>query len=136
MVHDWLYHYIYLDLQRFFESFRKNKFLPQIATFIISAVIHEIIVCFAIGFFYPILFILFTGPGIILIQNQKRMKSIAVNFLFWLEMYIGSALLFSCYLVESFARETISDEIIEKDFPNISFLIPRTLYLGQGSIMQ
>ena len=78
-------------------------------TFLISAVIHEVIVCLAIGFFYPILFILFTGPGIILIQNQKRLKSISINLMFWLEMYIGSALMFSFYLVESFAREKIRD---------------------------
>lgn len=54
--------------------------------------------CLALGFFYPILFILFTGPGIILIQNQRKFKKISVNFMFWLEMYIGTALLFSLYL--------------------------------------
>lgn len=70
--------------------------------------------CVVIGFFYPILFMLFTGPGtlffivgIILIQNQKNLKSISINLLFWLEMYIGTALLFSFYLVEIFAREVV-----------------------------
>jgi len=53
-------------------------------TFLISAVIHEGIICLALGFFYPILFILFTGPGIILIQNQRKLKSISINFMFWL----------------------------------------------------
>jgi hypothetical protein len=51
--------------------------------------------------------------------------------MFWLEMYIGIALLFSFYLVESFARNVINDEIIEKDFHSFSFLIPRTFYLGK-----
>lgn len=83
--------------------------MSQLVTFLISAVIHEAIVCLALGFFYPILFILFTGPGIILIQNQRKLKSISINFMFWLEMYIGTSLLFSFYLVESFAREVISD---------------------------
>jgi sterol O-acyltransferase len=32
-------------------------------TFMISAVIHEMIVVYAVGFFYPVLFLLFTGPG-------------------------------------------------------------------------
>jgi sterol O-acyltransferase len=32
-------------------------------TFFISAIIHELIITYALGFFYPILFILFTGPG-------------------------------------------------------------------------
>lgn len=53
-------------------------------TFLISAAIHEIIITYALGFFYPILFILFTGPGIILIQNQKNLKKISVNLAFWL----------------------------------------------------
>lgn len=52
--------------------------------------------------------------------------------MFWLEMYIGSALLFSFYLVESFAREVISDEIVEKDFPLSHAFIPRTYYLGSN----
>lgn len=47
--------------------------------------------------------------GIILIQNQKNLKSISVNLAFWLEMYIGGSLLFTFYLVESFARKRVSD---------------------------
>lgn len=63
MVHDWLYYYIYLDLNRFFPSLQKVRVIPQLATFMISAIIHEFIIYYAIGFFYPILFILFAGPG-------------------------------------------------------------------------
>jgi hypothetical protein len=51
--------------------------------------------------------------------------------MFWLEMYIGIALLFSFYLVESFARKVISDSVVENDFNSLSFLIPRTFYLGK-----
>lgn len=63
VVHDWLYYYIYLDLCRFFPSFKKHRAVPQLLTFIISAIIHEVIIYYAIGFFYPILFLLFAGPG-------------------------------------------------------------------------
>ena len=63
MVHDWLYYYIYLDIYRFFPSLRKNRTIVQLLTFVISAIIHEYIIYYAIGFFYPILFILFAGPG-------------------------------------------------------------------------
>lgn len=131
VVHDFLYCYIYLDFRRFFPICMKYKVLSQLATFLISAAIHEAIICLALGYFYPILFILFTGPGILLIQNQKRLKKISVNFMFWLEMYIGTALLFSFYLVESFARQKVNDEIVEADFKSLSFLIPRTIYLGR-----
>jgi len=67
VVHDWLYYYIYLDLSRFFPKLRKAKWVPQMATFIFSAIIHEFIISYAIGFFYPILFILFAGPGTLLL---------------------------------------------------------------------
>ena len=99
VVHDWLYYYIYVDLCRFFEICQKYKIISKLTTFLISAIIHELIVCMGIGFVFPILFILFTGPGILLIQNQRKLKSISINLLFWLEMYIGAALLFSFYLV-------------------------------------
>lgn len=52
------------------------------------------------------------NSGIILIQNAKNLKGISVNLAFWLEMYIGGSLLFTFYLVESFARKRISDEFI------------------------
>ena len=45
-------------------------------------------------------------------------------------MYIGTALLFSFYLVEAFARETIDSRIIELEWGSLEPLIPRTFYLG------
>ena len=47
-------------------------------------------------------------------------------------MYIGSALMFSFYLVESFAREVITDEFIAAKFPLMHIFVPRTLYLGSS----
>ena len=35
-----------------------------------SAFIHEVIITICIGYFYPILFIIFTGPGVILIRQK------------------------------------------------------------------
>lgn len=68
--------------------------------------------------------------GIILIQNQKNLKSISVNLAFWLEMYIGGSLLFTFYLVESFARKRVSDEFILSQWGSIGYFVPRTIYLG------
>lgn len=139
IVHDWLYYFIFVDTCRFLKCGFKNTFMPKMLTFLISAVIHELIMTYALGFFYPILFILFTGPGIffikekgiILIQNQKNLKSISVNLAFWLEMYIGGSLLFTFYLVESFARKRISDDFIMSQWGSIGYFVPRTIYLGQ-----
>lgn len=65
VVHDWLYYYVYLDLNRFvFQSSKRSRFYSKISTFLISAIIHELILIEASGFFYPVLFLMFTGPGI------------------------------------------------------------------------
>jgi len=99
VVHEWLFHYVYTDLQRFsFNTFTKN--FCQIATFLISAFIHEIIVTYALGFFYPILFLMFTGPGILLIRNTHNMKNKDLNIFFWFMMFIGLGILLFLYLQE------------------------------------
>jgi hypothetical protein len=66
---------MYLDLYRFFYSLRKRRVIVQLITFIISAVIHEFIIFYAIGFFYPILFILFTGPGTSSLSCRHRLHA-------------------------------------------------------------
>lgn len=76
IVHDWLYYFIYVDTCRFLKCGVKQTFVPKFLTFIISAVIHEVIITYALGFFYPILFILFTGPGTLYI----------IKVLFWFKM--------------------------------------------------
>lgn len=76
IVHDWLYYFIYVDTCRFSKCGLKNTFVPKMLTFLISAVIHEVIITYALGFFYPILFILFTGPGILsLIQESSSSRT-------------------------------------------------------------
>ena len=112
MVHDWLYYYMYVDLYRFFVPLRKHRVIVQLITFIISAIIHELIIYYAIGFFYPILFILFAGPGILFMQIPSIRRN-SVNLIFWLEMYIGTSMMFAFYLVEVYARERISDQRME-----------------------
>jgi sterol O-acyltransferase len=62
IVHDWLYYYVYLDLQRFLKL-KGMLWIPQLLTFLLSAIIHEVIIYYSTGFFYPALFILFAGPG-------------------------------------------------------------------------
>ena len=64
VVHDWLYYYIYLDLLKFVFSNDTFRKYTRVITFLMSAIFHELIIIEAIGFFYPVLFLLFTGPGI------------------------------------------------------------------------
>lgn len=71
VVHEWLYYYVYGDIVRFSLG-KTSKTVASLVTFLISAVIHELILTCVLGFFYPILFLIFSGPGILLIQHTKR----------------------------------------------------------------
>ena len=62
-------------------------------------------------------------------QSQSLRKT-SVNLIFWLEMYIGTSLMFSFYLIECFARNKITTEFIEEKWGSLGIFIPRTLYLG------
>ena len=64
-------------------------------------------------------------------MQVASIRKTSVNLIFWLEMYMGTAILFTLYLVECFARLKITDAYIHEQWGSLSFLIPRTLYLGQ-----
>lgn len=60
VVHDFIHSYMYMDMV---ELLGMNKIVAMLSAFIISAVIHEYIIMVSMGFFLPVLGILFTGPG-------------------------------------------------------------------------
>lgn len=51
--------------------FKMPKVLAMLAVFTYSAVFHEIIISVAFRWFYPVMFILFGGPGVIFIYAVK-----------------------------------------------------------------
>ena len=64
-------------------------------------------------------------------MQSTNIKKMSVNLLFWLKMYLGTAIMISLYLIESFARHKINDQFINEKWGVLSFCIPRTLYLNQ-----
>ncbi|KAK9746954.1 MBOAT, membrane-bound O-acyltransferase family [Popillia japonica] len=70
VVHDWLYEYIYKDF--YYYIIPKNKIFARFIVFLLSALIHEQIIGFAVGHFLPILFVLFFCFGAIF--NSLRTK--------------------------------------------------------------
>jgi len=99
IVHEWLYYYVYGDVIRFSKE-RISKTTANLLTFAISAVIHELIICISMRFFYPILFVVFTGPGTLLIKNKNKFH----NIIFWILIYIGTSLILVLYMTEYYAR--------------------------------
>lgn len=66
VVHEFLFYYAYGDTVRFSKG-RYGRGVGMFITFVASALIHEVILSFVIGYFFPILMLIFGGPGIILI---------------------------------------------------------------------
>ena len=60
LVQDWLYNYIYKDI---FELLGRRKVYANFGVIFISGIVHEYILSFVFGFFYPVVFFLFAGLG-------------------------------------------------------------------------
>lgn len=102
VVHEWLYHYIYQDFVRFSRGGISRE-ISFIGVFIFSDIIHEVVLAGALGFFYPILLIMFGGPGIIFINFTKN-KDQPWNIFVWAMLLIGTGLLIIFYSWEFYAR--------------------------------
>lgn len=132
VVHEFLYYYVYLDSDKLSLG-KRSPLFSQFATFGSSAVIHEIILTVALGFFYPICFFMFTGPGILFInQGKKLVKRSWVNIIFWLQIYLGTSLMITLYLIEYYSRYRITDAFVYEKWGMLQYLIPRTVYLIIG----
>lgn len=126
VVHEWLYYYVYQDLVRFTEN-RIPKICTYLAVFLVSNLIHELIICCAFRFVYPILFILFGGPGLIYTFILKK-DSRLLNIVVWSSFLIGNGLIIMFYSWEYFARQNFD---LREKYGMWSYLIPHSLYLGK-----
>ena len=129
VVHEFLYYYVYMDLLKFLNG-KVSRNNCQLATFLISAIIHEWALTLAIGFFYPMLFVLFTGPGIILIRNTRNQKSKQLNIAFWILLFFGNGLLMVLYSREYYARARVDDATVVQHYGWLGGLfLPRSLFV-------
>ncbi|XP_011062277.1 PREDICTED: sterol O-acyltransferase 1-like isoform X2 [Acromyrmex echinatior] len=99
VVHDWLYTYIYKDMYEILVP--RNRMLSAIAVFLVSAIVHEYILAFGFGFFYPVMFMLFGVIGFAMFYVRKVVTS---NVFMWLSWSVGNGIMFSLYAMEFYAR--------------------------------
>lgn len=102
VVHDWLYTYIYKDINRFFP---RARLVSIVAVFMVSAIVHEYIITFALGFFYPVLFVLFGGFGVWFVFLTDKRKAPVWNVFMWVTIFSGTGFMFSLYCIEWYARQ-------------------------------
>jgi sterol O-acyltransferase len=118
IVHDWLYLYVYKDLYEYVTG--RNRVLSQLLVFSLSAVFHEYIMGFTFKFFYPILFVLFQGAGVLLVFLTKKEHKAIGNIFMWLSLSMGMGIMLSLYHMEYYARKNC--EFDRQDFKN--YFIP------------
>ena len=82
---------------------RWGKTAAMAAVFIISAIVHEQIIACAMGFFYPVLMLMFGGPGVYFVNLTKK-NTRFYNVFLWLMLSVGNALLMVLYSREWYAR--------------------------------
>jgi len=80
-----------------------SRFGSQMVTFLISNILHEWIVSFSLGYFYPILFIMFGGPGVLFAQFRTAGPGSSSTFV-WMMLIVGTGLLLVLYAREWYAR--------------------------------
>ncbi|KAJ7332038.1 hypothetical protein JRQ81_014218 [Phrynocephalus forsythii] len=104
VVHDWLYYYAYRDFLWFFG--KKFKAAAMLLVFTISAVVHEYVLGVCLGYFYPVLFCIFMGFGIVFnfVLHDGR-KGPIWNVIMWTLLFLGHAILLFLYSQEWYAHQ-------------------------------
>ena len=81
-----------------------SKLTALITSFLVSALVHEYIVSIALGFFLPVLGVLFSGPGLLFILLTKNQTNRVWNIFMWIMLATGNAILMVLYIREYFLR--------------------------------
>lgn len=103
VVHDWLYSYVYQD--GLWLLGRQGRGAAMLGVFLVSALVHEYIFCFVLGFFYPVMLILFLVVGGLLnFTMNDRHTGPAWNVLMWTFLFLGQGIQVSLYCQEWYAR--------------------------------
>ncbi|KAI8804515.1 MBOAT, membrane-bound O-acyltransferase family-domain-containing protein [Cladochytrium replicatum] len=144
VVHDFIFNHLYMDIMETVSRGGTKKVKPMTASTIavliieFSAVIHEVILGTAFGYFWPLCFTLFGVPGVIFMQIKPkrgagRMEKWFHNSLLWAMLLLGTGILVTFYTMESHLRyvrdfdRPYSNEIDWNDF-----FSPMTVqYIGQ-----
>ncbi|CAH8666941.1 unnamed protein product [Schistosoma rodhaini] len=128
IVHDWLYTYIYRDIQ--FLIGKHSRTLAATAVFWLSAGVHEYILMMSLRYCLPVLFLFFSVGGYVLffVQGSGRGWNVAI----WILLFIGWGQMICLYSMEWYARKNcppVMDGYLNFFMPHI-ILCPSTNYTG------
>uniref|UniRef100_A0A1A9W6X0 O-acyltransferase n=1 Tax=Glossina brevipalpis TaxID=37001 RepID=A0A1A9W6X0_9MUSC len=122
IVHDWLYEYIYKDF--YIYIFNRSKLFSALVVFWISALFHDIPLCFSLQLFFPAMCIFFGLLGVLLKFITRLAPKNFGNFILWFSLIVGNGMLVALYCIEYYAR-TNCPKLIENWWDH---LIPHFWY--------
>ncbi|PAA69573.1 hypothetical protein BOX15_Mlig000667g4 [Macrostomum lignano] len=120
VVHDWLYAYVYREICMLLGY--EYRLLATVCVFLLSAIFHEIVISFGLGFFFPALFVSFCSFGFALMFANGRSRFWAVFV--WVCLFLGTGVLMCLYSMEWYARRNCPTKYADR--PLLDFLIPRS----------
>ncbi|XP_017073532.1 sterol O-acyltransferase 1 [Drosophila eugracilis] len=103
VVHDWLYEYVYKDM--YTHVFRGSKVGASLSVFMISALVHEQVLGFALQLFFPVMFFFFGVVGVALVFLMRSAPKVMGNIFLWFSLILGNASLISLYAMEHYAQK-------------------------------
>ncbi|GFY51969.1 sterol O-acyltransferase 1 [Trichonephila inaurata madagascariensis] len=118
VVYDWLYAYVYIDLNQIGLS----RSLSLVLVFIFSSAIHEYLIALSLGFFYPVLAVTYLTVGVSLVFVTKNRKTQFWNTFMWSMLFAGWGVVICLYCTEWFARINCKG----LDNPIQDFFVPRS----------
>ncbi|CAG9334908.1 unnamed protein product [Blepharisma stoltei] len=102
ILYEWVHSYIFIDLMRFSNEFIGKK-LARFCVFLLSGIVCELLIDLSLGFFSPFLFILISGPGLLMI-SMKTQSSRLYNIIVWAGLIIVNGLIIMLYSLEYYSR--------------------------------
>lgn len=121
VVHDYLHTFIYRDMYEIVAP--GNKVVATCSVFFISALVHEYIIGFMLGYFFPIMLIQFGFFGMTLTFVKIKGKHVIGNTFLWWSLSVGIGMQISLYAMEYYAR--VNCPRTNEKF--IDYFIPRIL---------
>lgn len=124
LVQDWLYAYIFKDIYSVLGN--KHKAIANFGVIFISGIVHEYILSFTFGFFYPVVFVLFAGLGFVLLFIRvNNPNSAPWNIFIWICLFMGVGLNLSLFSLEWYARHNNECPIKFDSF--VDYILPRSI---------
>jgi len=95
IVHHFIHRHIFMECMVMFSM---SKPAAMGVTFLLSAIIHEYILAICLGFYKPIMFLMFLVPGVLFIPLTRLFKgSRGWNVFMWAMLIIGHGMLVGLY---------------------------------------